>query len=177
MRIDKVKWITAHSCGKPKWHSFMLKRENFEPRHCLTKCALEKKTTEPKLLILVSFFISQETLSHTLIPVIASTYTVGSMPFRFFSFLATLYSKNFQSTKLQLIHPALIQYLSYQQKYKDSVSCVHFKRRAFCVSIFDFTHVFSILKNYVIDVHDNKFKSTICFEFLSKLEIIWIMFI
>ena len=22
MRIDKVKWITAHNCGKPKWHSF-----------------------------------------------------------------------------------------------------------------------------------------------------------
>ena len=24
MRIDKVKWITAHNCGKPKWHSFTL---------------------------------------------------------------------------------------------------------------------------------------------------------
>ena len=22
MRIDKVKWITAHNYGKPKWHSF-----------------------------------------------------------------------------------------------------------------------------------------------------------
>ena len=22
MRIDKVKWITARSCGKQKWHSF-----------------------------------------------------------------------------------------------------------------------------------------------------------
>ena len=22
MRIDKVKWITAHNYGQPKWHSF-----------------------------------------------------------------------------------------------------------------------------------------------------------
>ena len=23
MRIDKVKWTTARSCGKQKWHSFV----------------------------------------------------------------------------------------------------------------------------------------------------------
>ena len=35
--------------------SFRLKKEKFWTRHCITKCALEKQTTEPKLLILVSF--------------------------------------------------------------------------------------------------------------------------
>ena len=47
MRIDKVEWITAHSCGKPKMNFiqvyFKLKRGNVRPRHSLTKCALENK--------------------------------------------------------------------------------------------------------------------------------------
>ena len=41
-----------------------------------------KQTTDPKLLILVSFF-SGEVLPHTLIPVIASTYC-GKYPISFF---------------------------------------------------------------------------------------------
>ena len=46
--------------------------ENFGPRHYLTKCF----TTEPKLLILVSWhnIFSEEKLPHTLILVIATTH-------------------------------------------------------------------------------------------------------
>ena len=47
MCIDKVKWITAHNCGKPKWHSFTpklsWKGKIWGARHCLTKCALQNK--------------------------------------------------------------------------------------------------------------------------------------
>ena len=72
MRIDKVKWITAHNCGKPKWHSFTLKREDFGSWHCLTKCALENKLLNRNCWSWYHF--SQEKLPHTLIPVSASTY-------------------------------------------------------------------------------------------------------
>ena len=46
MRIDKVNWITAHKCGKPKWHSFspsLSWKEYFGPWDCVTKCGLENK--------------------------------------------------------------------------------------------------------------------------------------
>ena len=44
MGIEKVKWISAHSC---MWQAkmtfihakFKLKRKHLGPRHCLTKCA------------------------------------------------------------------------------------------------------------------------------------------
>ena len=65
MRIDKLKWITAHNCGKPKWHSFTpslnWNGKIVGPRHCLTKCALENKTTGPKLLIFASIFSGEVT--------------------------------------------------------------------------------------------------------------------
>ena len=76
-RVDKVKWITAHNSGKPKMtfiHAkFNLKRENLGSRHCLTKCALENKLLSQNCLSLYHF--SQEKLPHTLIQVIASTYS------------------------------------------------------------------------------------------------------
>ena len=55
MRIDKVEWITAHNCGKPKMefiHVYSLSYEKgklLRPRIIfLTKCALDtmKPTTE-----------------------------------------------------------------------------------------------------------------------------------
>ena len=60
MRIDKVKWITVHNCGKPKWHSFKLKRDS-PPSTLAHKMGPRKQTTEPKLLILVSFFSGEVT--------------------------------------------------------------------------------------------------------------------
>ena len=63
MLIDKVEWITAHNCGKTKWHSF---RENLGPRHCLTKCALENKLLNQNCWSWYQF--SQKKLPHTLIP-------------------------------------------------------------------------------------------------------------
>ena len=60
MRIDKVKWITAHSCGKLKWHSFTsslkLKREKFGASTLSHKMCPRKQTTEPKQLLHPQFF-------------------------------------------------------------------------------------------------------------------------
>ena len=85
-RIDKVKQIIAHNCGKPKWHSFTLKREIWGVLTLSHKLCPRKQTTESKLVILVSF---SQKLPHTLIPVIASTYC-GMYAVTFF-FWATLY--------------------------------------------------------------------------------------
>ena len=63
----EVKWITAHSCGKQKWNSFASslgwkgKVWNSTLSH---KICPRKQTTEPKLLILVSFS-SGEVTSYT----------------------------------------------------------------------------------------------------------------
>ena len=68
MRIDKVKWITARSCGKPKWHSFAScsgwKGEILELDIASQNVPYRKQDTEPKLLILVSLF-SGEVTSYT----------------------------------------------------------------------------------------------------------------
>ena len=63
--IDKVKWITFHNCGNPKWHSFKSSFSWIENILDLdivitNKCP-SKQTTEPKLLILVSFFSGEDT--------------------------------------------------------------------------------------------------------------------
>ena len=74
-RIDKVKWITAQICGKPKWHSFSRSLSWKRKIWALTlshKMCPTKQTTEPKWWSWYRF--SQEKLPHTLIPVIASTY-------------------------------------------------------------------------------------------------------
>ena len=76
MCIDKVEWITALNCGKPKMEfihvKFKLKRENLRPRHRLTKCALENKLLIQNCWSWCHF--SQEKLPHTLIPIIASSW-------------------------------------------------------------------------------------------------------
>ena len=67
MRIDKVKWITAPSCGtKNGIHSRLVQAEkakflNLTLPH---KMCPRKQTAEPKLLILVSFF-PREVTSYT----------------------------------------------------------------------------------------------------------------
>ena len=58
MRIEKAEWITAHNCGKPKWHSFthtLSWKEKFGASTLSHKMCPRKQTTEPKLLILVSY--------------------------------------------------------------------------------------------------------------------------
>ena len=86
MRIEKVNWITAHNCGKPKWHSFKPKREkgNFWVLTLSHKMHSRKQTTEPKLLILVSFFSGEDTSStdtsyciHILWAVCRSVFVLG----------------------------------------------------------------------------------------------------
>ena len=69
MRIDKVKWITARSCGKQKWHSFasigLTEKGKFWNSTLSHKLCPRKQTTGKKtLLILVSFF-SEEVTSYT----------------------------------------------------------------------------------------------------------------
>ena len=67
MRIDKVNWITAYNCGKPKWHSFthsLSWKGKFGVSTLSHKMCPRKQTTEPKLVILVSFF-SGEVTSNT----------------------------------------------------------------------------------------------------------------
>ena len=62
MCIDKVKWITARRCGKQKWHSMihsgLVQAEKGKVWNSTLphKMCPRKQTTEPKLLILVSFF-------------------------------------------------------------------------------------------------------------------------
>ena len=61
----KVKWITAHNCGKPKlWHSFTSEKGKFWVLTLSHKMCPRKQTTEPKLVIFVSFF-SGEVIPHT----------------------------------------------------------------------------------------------------------------
>ena len=67
MRVDEVKWITAHNCDKQKshllsllWVYFKLKREKIVSQRIFPR----KQTTEPHLLILVLFF-SGEVTSYT----------------------------------------------------------------------------------------------------------------
>ena len=68
MRTDKVNWITAHNCGKLKWHSFMSsscwKGGNFGSWHCLTKWALENKLINETWWSWYNFF-SGEVTSYT----------------------------------------------------------------------------------------------------------------
>ena len=64
MRIDKVKWITARSCGKQKLHSFASSlgwKGKIWNSTLSDKMCPRKQTTEPKLLILVSFFSGEVT--------------------------------------------------------------------------------------------------------------------
>ena len=65
MRIVRVNWITAHNCGRPKWHSFASSlswTEIFWGATILSdKMGPRKQTTEPNLLILVSFFSGEVT--------------------------------------------------------------------------------------------------------------------
>ena len=93
MRIDKDKWITAHNCGKPKWHSFtstlIWKKDNFGPRHCLTNCALENKLLNQNCWSWYHF--SQEKLPHTLKPVIAWFASTHRWKYAFRFVWATLY--------------------------------------------------------------------------------------
>ena len=67
MRIVQINWITAHNYGEPKWHlcspSLSWKGKNWASTLPHKMCP-RKKTTEPKLLILVSFF-SGEVTSYT----------------------------------------------------------------------------------------------------------------
>ena len=60
MRIDKVEWITAHNCGKPKMEfihvyslSWNCEKGKFEASTLPHNMCPRKQTTEPKLLILV----------------------------------------------------------------------------------------------------------------------------
>ena len=56
MAIDKVIWINAHNCGRPKWHSFTSSiswNGKFWASTLSDKMRPRKQTTEPKLLILV----------------------------------------------------------------------------------------------------------------------------
>ena len=65
-RIDKVKWITAHNGGKPKWYSFTPNLSWKETMWVLTlshKMCPRKQTTEPKLVIMVSLFSGEVTSS------------------------------------------------------------------------------------------------------------------
>ena len=87
MHIDKVNWITAHNCGKPKWHSFSpkfkLKKENFGPRHCLTKCAQETnywtKIADLGIILLrKNYFIYWYQLLH---PHIVGSTCIHTVPF------------------------------------------------------------------------------------------------
>ena len=68
MRTDKVNWITAHNYGKPKYHSFSpnlsCKGKILVLDIVSQNVPYKKQTTEPKLLILVSFF-SGEVTSYT----------------------------------------------------------------------------------------------------------------
>ena len=67
MHIDKVEWITAHNCGKPKWNSFKSSlswKGNFEASTLPHKMCPRKQNAEPNLMILVSFF-SGEVTSYT----------------------------------------------------------------------------------------------------------------
>ena len=64
MRIDKVKWITAHNYGRPKYHAFTSSlgwNVTFFALTLSLKMGPRKQTTEPKLLILVSFFSGEVT--------------------------------------------------------------------------------------------------------------------
>ena len=67
MRIDKVRWLTAHNCVQPKLHSFTsslkLKRGQFCVLILSHNICHRKQTTEPKFVILVSFF--SEDISYT----------------------------------------------------------------------------------------------------------------
>ena len=76
MHIDKVEWITAHNCGKPKngihLRLVSAEKEKYEALTLPRKMCPRKQTTEPKLLILVSF-CSGEVSPYTLIPIIASS--------------------------------------------------------------------------------------------------------
>ena len=67
MRIDKVNLITAHNCGKPKWHSFtpsLSWKGRILGLNIVSQMCPRTQTTWPKLLILVSFF-SGEVTSYT----------------------------------------------------------------------------------------------------------------
>ena len=72
--IDKVKWITAHNCGKPKWHSFTPKlswKGKIWGLDIVSQNAPYKTNYWSKIADLL---FSQEKLPYTLIPVIASTH-------------------------------------------------------------------------------------------------------
>ena len=61
MHIEKVNWIIANNYGKPEWHSFMPSlswKGEILGFNIVSQMCPQKQTTctEPKLLILVSFF-------------------------------------------------------------------------------------------------------------------------
>ena len=86
VHIHKVKWITAHNCGKPKWHSFMpslgWKGKIWGLNIFSQKCALENKLLNQNCWSWCHFFsgeVPSNTWYHFLHP-----HIVGSMLFHFF---------------------------------------------------------------------------------------------
>ena len=85
MRIDQVNWITAHNYGEPKWHLFspsLSWQGKIVGLNIASQNGPRKQTTEPKLMILVSFF-SGEITSYTEYQLL-HPHTVGSILFCFF---------------------------------------------------------------------------------------------
>ena len=77
MRINKVNWITAHNCGKPKWHSFTTSlrwKGKFWASTLSHKMCPRKQTTELKLLILVTFFSDTSYCIHIMLEVCRSIF-------------------------------------------------------------------------------------------------------
>ena len=77
----------AHDYGKPKWHLFshsLSWKGNFGASTLSHKMCPRKQTTEPKLLVLVSFFSGYVT-SYTNRSYGTHIIIVGSIPFLFFS--------------------------------------------------------------------------------------------
>ena len=69
MRNDKVKWISPHICGKPKWHSFTpslsWKGRILGHQHCVTKRAIENKILNQNLILGHELLFSREDTSPT----------------------------------------------------------------------------------------------------------------
>ena len=88
MRIDKVEWITAHNCGKPKWHAFtpsLSWKGKSLGLYIVSQNVPSKTTTEPKLVILVSFFSGKVT-SYTDHVLASMAQTGASILLRIFTY-------------------------------------------------------------------------------------------
>ena len=92
MRIDKVKWITAHNCGKPKWHSFtpsLSWKGKILGLDIVSQNVPLKTNYWTKIADLGIIFLRRRYLTHWYQLLYRIPHIVGSMPFRFF--WATLY--------------------------------------------------------------------------------------